>query len=251
MARQPNITDAKGVWNVTRPNQQRNAEYGERWPPTQVFPPNYVQGYVSRYTGWNSGNLNTYPYNNMVNANSVYPQTNQFDAVTWTCTSHDWTLERVQYGHGRNVGGAFYFRVVVWASSSYNTTSPIIDSGNQTFSMGYNNNVTNSIMLPTAPSWGESTLKLNQNQPYTIAVTNWNNAVAQPGYYYSGNGYGTAILSPSATISTTGSGGTTTITSSWSIAQASGTNSGAFSVGPITASNYNGPIGLLQVRVHQ
>tara|TARA_R110002020_G_scaffold112669_1_gene259110 strand:+ start:3658 stop:4404 length:747 start_codon:yes stop_codon:yes gene_type:complete len=32
MARQPNSTDAKGMWDVTRPNQQRNAIYGERWP---------------------------------------------------------------------------------------------------------------------------------------------------------------------------------------------------------------------------
>ena len=170
--------NANGIWT---PNQVQRARVGDVWPEPFVPPPNYVQGYVSRFTGWNSGNLNTYPYNNMVNSHSAYPQTNQFNAVTWTCTSHDWTLEKVQHGNGRNVGGTVYFRVVVWASTQYNTTTPIIDSGNQSVGMGYNQNVTNSYMFPTAPNWGESTLRLTQNQPYTIGITYWNNAVAQPG----------------------------------------------------------------------
>lgn len=239
---------ASSMWKLNDVYVARN---GGEWVDPYVAPPNYVQGYVSRYTGWNSGNLNTNPYQNMVNTNSVYPQTNQFDAVTWTCTSHDWTLERVQIGNARYVGGTCYFRVVVWASSSYNTSTPIIDSGNQSVNMGYNSPVTNSLMLPTAPNFGESTLKLTQNQPYTIGITYWNNAVAQVGWYYSGNGYGSAVMQPSATITTTGAGGSTTITSNWQIASASGTNSGSWNNGPMTSSNYNGPIGLLQVRVHQ
>lgn len=36
MARQPNTSDADGMWGVTRPNQQRNAKYGQRWPETYV-----------------------------------------------------------------------------------------------------------------------------------------------------------------------------------------------------------------------
>ena len=240
--------DANGVWKM---NAVQRARVGDEWPDPHVPPPNYVQGYVSRFTGWNSGNLNTYPANNMVNNYSSYPQTNQFNAVTWTCTSHDWTLEYVQHGNGLYVGGWCYFRVAVWASSQYNTTTPIIDSGNQQVYMGYNNSWTNSIMFPTAPSWTASTLRLNQNQPYTIGITYWNNASSQPGVYYSGLSGGSGILQPSATISTTGVGGTTTITSNWQIASASGTNSGAWSVGPMTSSNYNGPIGLLQVIVHQ
>ena len=245
----PNNTnnDANGAWKM---NAVQRARAGGEWVDPYVPPPQSVQGWVSRYSGWASGNLSTYPANNMVNANSVYPQNGQFDAVTWTCTSHDWTLQTVQMGHGRNVGGSFYFRVTVFASSSYNTTTPVIDSGNQSMSMGYNNNVTNSVGLQTAPGWGESTLVLSQNQPYTIAINYWANAVAQPGYYYSGNGYGNAILQPSATITTTGAGGSTTITSNWQITSASGTNTYPYQSGPITASNYNGPIGLLKVLVH-
>ena len=36
MAREPNQTEARGMWDVTRSNQQRNAIYGERWPTPYI-----------------------------------------------------------------------------------------------------------------------------------------------------------------------------------------------------------------------
>jgi len=60
MAREPNQTEARGIWDVTRPNQQRNAIYGERWPlpyveqPDVLFTRSSLAGWGPSYSGTNN-----------------------------------------------------------------------------------------------------------------------------------------------------------------------------------------------------
>lgn len=73
MPREPNTSDARGMWDVTRPNQQRNAEYGERWPPTYV-PYSSQQQYIRRQSGTWGGltdgtTTNAYPVTNPAGTN--------------------------------------------------------------------------------------------------------------------------------------------------------------------------------------
>ena len=92
MARQPNSTDAYGIWDVTRPNQQRNAIYGERWPTAYVPPPPAPDVLFTRQTqyGWGPAYSGT---NNTTGANFV-PQTSA--NPSWT----GWGMGSGQYASG-------------------------------------------------------------------------------------------------------------------------------------------------------
>ena len=92
MAREPNQTEARGIWDVTRPNQQRNAIYGERWPLTYVPPPPAPDVLFTRQTqyGWGPAYSGT---NNTTGANFV-PQTSA--NPSWT----GWGMGSGQYASG-------------------------------------------------------------------------------------------------------------------------------------------------------
>ena len=248
MARQPNTTDAKGVWNVTRPNQQRNAEYGERWPPTQTFPPNYADGYVARFTGYSSGDTDT--QTNAVNNWLRYLGANTFNAITVRCTSHDWTLQRFFHGSGMDAyGGAFYARCTVWTGEQVNNGTVMEDSGNQSYNLGWQWSPTRAIKLGVAPNYADGTAVLTQNQWYTVGVSYYQTCVARCGTWYGGNGYGSSLTSVSMTCSATDAGGTTTLTSSWEFKTAGYSYlSGQWATNDTSSSN-QGPIGALQVKV--
>ena len=71
MPREPNTSDARGMWDVTRPNQQRNAAYGERWPdPFVPVPPRVNCAYAdstnwtvqSPYNGTGNGDMQNAPW---------------------------------------------------------------------------------------------------------------------------------------------------------------------------------------------
>jgi len=64
MPRIPNVNDAVGMWDVTRPNQQRNAAYGERWPVTYIQPPAWSGTRYFSYCGFNGSNQSGYYINN-------------------------------------------------------------------------------------------------------------------------------------------------------------------------------------------
>jgi hypothetical protein len=57
MARIPNTTDANGVWDL---NQQRNAAYGQVWPPTHVPPTPWAGDRYFSYSGFGSGGSGGY-----------------------------------------------------------------------------------------------------------------------------------------------------------------------------------------------
>jgi len=68
MAREPNQSEARGIWDVTRPNQQRNAIYGERWPTPYVPQVNCAYAdstnwtVQSPYNGTGNGNMQNAPW---------------------------------------------------------------------------------------------------------------------------------------------------------------------------------------------
>ena len=64
MPRQPNTDDATGIWDVTRPNQQRNAKYGERWPETYIPVPAWSGTRYFSLHGYNGAYVSAYNYNN-------------------------------------------------------------------------------------------------------------------------------------------------------------------------------------------
>ena len=68
MPREPNSIEARGIWDVTRPNQQRNATYGEHWPPTYIpqtncaFADSTNWTVQSPYNGTGNGNMQNAPW---------------------------------------------------------------------------------------------------------------------------------------------------------------------------------------------
>lgn len=74
MPREPNQTEARGMWDVTRPNQQRNAIYGERWPLTYVPGPPLPDVLFTRSSlaGWGA----SYSGTNNLDGSLFYPQYN-------------------------------------------------------------------------------------------------------------------------------------------------------------------------------
>ncbi len=65
MPRKPDQTDATGMWDVTHPNQQRDAIYGEKWPlPALAPPPAWAGNRYFSYCGYDGQNVLSYEYNN-------------------------------------------------------------------------------------------------------------------------------------------------------------------------------------------
>ncbi len=227
MARQPNDTTAIGTWNVTRPNQQRNAKYGDRWP---MMPPNYADGYVSRTTGLTSGDSNP-QYTGINNWGGFYVSQNYYHALCIRCTSHDWELEGWMTGNSNINSGLIYYDFKVWEDQYVNDPSKEISSYNNNGAYWTPNNGTPSQQAYIS-AWGAT--RLTQNTWYTLgmAYTQTSNQSwhAYPAYYLDGGGYGTSITSTSMTSTASNAGGTTTITSDWEWANPLGlhTSSGYF-----------------------
>jgi len=249
MARIPNSSDASSMWKL---NDVYVAQNGGEWPPTYLPPPNYADGYVSRYTGWSNGDNPS--NNNMVNNwGPFFMSTNQYDAICVRCTTHDWTLQRVQQGNGMNAnnGGTHRFQVMAWAGTQVNTGTALLDSGQDYLNMGWNYSPTNSTMLPTAPSWGESTAVLTANQWYTVGIGYWLQSNAGVGQSYNGNGYGSYYTSTTMTCSASNANGTTTISSNWEFQSITGGGGSGIWNSQSTATANQGPLGMFQVKVWQ
>ena len=99
MAREPNQTEARGMWDVTRPNQQRNAIYGERWP-TPYIPYTFEKCAFSRsnYGGSISGVYTGLANGNGTNIGTGYPVL--YNGWGYGQTSMDWVSFQVWDSNG-------------------------------------------------------------------------------------------------------------------------------------------------------
>ncbi len=247
MARQPNQTTAKGPWKI---NQIRDARHGDVWPETYIPPPNYADGYVARFTGYSSGNNDSQV--NRVNTWQRNLYANYFNAISVKCTSHDWTLQKFFHGMGINgYGGSFYARGTLWEGDQVNNGTVIHNSGNQSYNLGYQSSPTRAIKLGLTSNYGEGTAVLDADEWYTVGVSYYQNCTAKTGTWYGGNGYGSFLTSvQNVSMSATGPGGTTTISSSWLFKTAGYSYLGGQWSTNDTSSSSQGPMGALQVKVY-
>jgi len=252
MPRQPNNTTAVGMWNVTRPNQQRNAHYGERWP---MMPPNYATGYVSRTSYLTSGDAN--PASTGIGTwGGHYVNAYYYQAISMRCTSHDWELLGWGGANSSSTQGLVYYDFKVWEGQYVNDPSKEISTYASAQAMWIPNNGSPSGQsMMWANGWFNSLGKLTQNTWYTLGMaytqTSTQSYHGFPTFYLNGSGYGNYLSSTSMTSSASNAAGTTTITSDWEWASTLGlnTSSGWFLADMGTTSLYNGQFMTCQVRV--
>jgi len=245
--------DADGLWTM---NDQQKAEAGGEWPPAFIEPPDYADGYVTRFNQWLpmvANALSGSGFNAMICNAGAAPQANRYDAICWRCTTHDWTIEKVGVGNALNSGGTLAFQVAAWSGTTVNSGTPVFDSGNQSVNQGYNTSVTNNMFLPTAPSWGESTAVLSQNTWYTVGIRYTQSMGHQRGYYYHGNGYGYFYNTGlSGNLSATNNGGTTNLYGvNFESQGISGTAGSPWTGGSYSAYTHSSPLATLKVKVWQ
>jgi len=262
MARQPNSSpgEADGIWDVTRPNQQRNAAYGERWPDPYVPPPNYGDGYTSRVHNISGGNSQS--LNAINDWGSFSPSQNNYFALQMRCTTNDWQLTGLSIGGAFVRGGTMYYHFKLWEGGYVNP-----QPGTGTEIGAYNQGPT-TVYIPTssrpAPStwlslwgtWGAAGLRLTQNTWYTVGFaftqSHVQNHHALPCYWLQGQGYGNIQNSETMTCSATNAAGTTNVTSTfeWQNNSGNGTGTAPFvSEFAITQQWNGGSYCLLGVRV--
>lgn len=119
MARQPNTTDANGIWDVTRPNQHRNAAYGQRWPETYVPTPAWSGTRYFSLHGYNGAYISAYTYNNSRTVASAWSAgtgslaTGAYYAYTWKISNQT----RIMNTSGQH-GGSNYWSDVYYITCS-------------------------------------------------------------------------------------------------------------------------------------
>jgi len=210
MARQPNDTTAKGMWDVTRPNQMRNAQYGNRWP---MMPPDFATGYASRTNYLTSGDAN--PASTGINNwGGFYVNQNYFHALSIRCTTHDWELTYWGSGNSTNQQGLVFYAFQLWEGQYINDASKVIAPYTNLSGALWipNNGIPAQQTMTYISSWDVPAARLTQNQWYTMgqAYTQASSAAyhGYPAFYQNGGGYGNSITTVSFTCSATNAGGT-------------------------------------------
>ena len=243
MPRQPNDTTAIGPWNVTRPNEQRNARYGERWP---MMPPDYATGYITRNNFVTSGDA-TPQYTAMCSWGPHMPSANTYNAISIRCTSHDWVMTYMGFCTSSYQAGLIYQNVKVWSGTEVNNPSNEITAYSNANGLWISNhgNPSQQIMHWLASSHDDNA-RLTQNTWYTFGQAYTQSATQNyPGWptgYYTGQGYGNSITSLTMTSTATNAAGTTTITSDWEFQDSTGlhTSNAPWSSNAWTTSQYGG-----------
>ncbi len=243
MPRQPNDTTAIGSWDVTRPNQQRNANYGDRWP---MMPPDYAEGYITRNDYVTSGDADP-RYTAMNNWGPHMPAQNSYNAISIRCTTNDWVMTYMGQCTSSYQQGSIYQNVKVWSGTEVNNPSNEITAYANVYGIWIANNGNPSQqVMHYLVSHNNSAARLTQNQWYTFAQ-GYTQSASQPYHgwptgYYNGNGYGNAITSLTMTCSSTNAAGTTSITSDWEFASSTGlhTSSPPFSYDSWVTGSWGG-----------